>query len=79
MPPAAFEPTISAGEQPQIHALDRAATVTGHTERYKLTINTSVDCYHGLNCLLHTTISAATAVLQHVMCQPPTPDVHKQG
>ena len=29
MPPVGFEPTISAGELPQIHALDRAATGTG--------------------------------------------------
>jgi len=25
-----FEPTISADERPQTHALDRAATVTGY-------------------------------------------------
>ena len=29
MPPVGFEPTISAGERPQIYALDRAATGTG--------------------------------------------------
>ena len=29
MPPAGFEPTISAGERPQTHVLDRAATGTG--------------------------------------------------
>ena len=29
MPPPGFEPTISAGEQPQPHALHRAATATG--------------------------------------------------
>jgi hypothetical protein len=29
MPPVGFEHTISAGEQPQIYALDRAATGTG--------------------------------------------------
>jgi len=29
MPPVCFEPTISAGEWPQTHALDRAATGTG--------------------------------------------------
>ena len=29
MSPVAFEPTISAGERPQIYALDRAATGTG--------------------------------------------------
>ena len=29
MPPAGFEPTVSAGERPQTHALDRAATGSG--------------------------------------------------
>ena len=29
MPPVGFEPTISAGQRPQTHALDRAATGTG--------------------------------------------------
>jgi len=29
MPPAGFEPTISAGVRPQIYVLDRAATGTG--------------------------------------------------
>ena len=29
MPPVEFEPTISAGERPQTHALDRAAAGTG--------------------------------------------------
>ena len=29
MPPVGFEPTISAGEQLQTYALDRAATGTG--------------------------------------------------
>ena len=29
MPPVGFEPTISAGEQPQTYALNRAATGTG--------------------------------------------------
>jgi len=28
-PPVVFEPTISAGERPQIYALDRAATGAG--------------------------------------------------
>ena len=32
MPPVGFEPTISAGKRPQTHALDRAATGTGHRE-----------------------------------------------
>ena len=30
MPPVGFEPTISAGKQPQTYALDRAATGTGY-------------------------------------------------
>ena len=29
MPPAGFEPTVSAGERPQTYALDRAAIGTG--------------------------------------------------
>jgi len=29
MPPVGFEPTISAGERPQTHVLDPAATETG--------------------------------------------------
>jgi hypothetical protein len=29
MPPVGFEPTISAGERPQIYALDRSSTVIG--------------------------------------------------
>ena len=29
MPPVGFEPTLSAGERPQTHAFDRAATGTG--------------------------------------------------
>ena len=32
MPPAGFEPTISAGERPQTYALDRAATGTGELD-----------------------------------------------
>ena len=34
MPPARFEPTISAGERPQTHALDRVATGTGTVIKY---------------------------------------------
>ena len=34
MPPVGFEPTISAGERPQTHALHRAATGTGITQDY---------------------------------------------
>jgi hypothetical protein len=34
MSPAGFEPTISAGERPQTHALHRAATEIGYTILY---------------------------------------------
>ena len=43
MPPVGFEPTISAGEQPQTHALDRAATETG-----KMCRNSVWKCIMGL-------------------------------
>jgi hypothetical protein len=33
MPPVEFEPTISASERPQTHALDRAATGIGFDPR----------------------------------------------
>jgi hypothetical protein len=36
MPPVGFEPTISAGEQPQTHALDCAATGIVQQELYFL-------------------------------------------
>ena len=38
MPPAGFEPTISAGERPQTHSLDCAATGTGTNEICSLLI-----------------------------------------
>jgi hypothetical protein len=34
MPPVVFEPTIPAGERPQTHALDRAATRIGAGNYY---------------------------------------------
>jgi hypothetical protein len=34
MPPAGFEPTIPVSEQPQTHALDRAATGIGGMRIY---------------------------------------------
>ena len=36
MPPAGFEPTISTGERPQTHALNRVATGTDRTSFTKL-------------------------------------------
>jgi hypothetical protein len=35
MPPAGFEPKISAGERPQTYALDRAVTGTGDRMPYR--------------------------------------------
>jgi len=40
MTPAGFEPTISAGEQPQTFALDRAASGTGHNCALEYDIST---------------------------------------
>ena len=39
MSPVGFEPTISEGERPQTHALDRAATGTGYIYSIILTAN----------------------------------------
>jgi len=39
MPPVGFELTISAGERPQTHALDRAATGTGFPNLYQVTVH----------------------------------------
>ena len=36
--PVGFEPTFSAGERPQTHALDRAATGIGHLATYNTNI-----------------------------------------
>jgi hypothetical protein len=51
MPPAGFEPTISAGERPQTYALDRGATTTG---RYLYIIynNINVDQFNQLKVLI---------------------------
>jgi len=38
MPPAEFQPTISAGERPQTYALDRAATGTGISKYVRILI-----------------------------------------
>ena len=39
MPPEGFEPTISAGEVPQTHGLDRAATGTGFNKQKLIIFN----------------------------------------
>jgi len=48
MPPAGFEPTISAGERPQTYALDRAVTGTGCAIIYKdkVVVTTNVGYNH---------------------------------
>ena len=38
MTPVGFEPIISAGEQPQTHALDRAGTGSGGLQLYYLNL-----------------------------------------
>jgi len=38
MTPVGFEPTISAGERPQTHALDRAATGIGNNYIIKVNL-----------------------------------------
>ena len=38
MSPMGFEPTISAGEQPQTYALDRAAIGTGDVRNFGLNL-----------------------------------------
>ena len=45
MPLAGFEPTISVGERPQIYALDRAATGTGHD------YNIIIEYYNTYHCV----------------------------
>ena len=44
--PVGFEPMISAGEQPQTYALDRAATGTGKTYNYIDTIQCKIYIYN---------------------------------
>ena len=38
-PPVGFEPPVSAGELPQTHALDRAATGIGYDRKYQIQIS----------------------------------------
>jgi hypothetical protein len=45
MPPAVFEPTILACEEPQTHALDRAVTGTSYTD---------IVCKSSLQCKYYT-------------------------
>ena len=58
MPPGGFEPTISAGERSQTHALDRAATGTGTGVTLPCIIRVKLLTYLSLRA------SAATALCQ---------------
>ena len=62
MPPAGFEPTISAGEWAQAHALDRAATLIGDMiyaetklsiRNYENRSKTSLQYNHFCLCYFH--------------------------
>ena len=54
MPPARFEPTISAGERPQTYALDRDATGTGMKLYEAVTINSTLDTMSSLQTAKYT-------------------------
>ena len=49
MPPVGFEPTISAGERPQMYALDRAATGTDDNALWWFNIAGNNNTYFGLH------------------------------
>ena len=49
MPPVGFEPTISAGEQPQTYALDCAATGTGMMMMMMMIIIIIMYCNNNFN------------------------------
>ena len=57
MPAEGFEPTISAGERPQTHSLDRAATGTGMKE-----LNFKIFCYLMLVKVLISAVEREWAV-----------------
>jgi len=50
MPPAGFEPAISASEWPQSHPLDRSATGNGQIDAY--TIHTPMTLRHSEHCMI---------------------------
>jgi len=58
MPPAGFEPTISAGEQPQTYVLDRAATgidilcttMFKIQQKYRFTYKRNIEMYSLNHC-----------------------------
>jgi hypothetical protein len=52
MHPAEFEPTIPAGERPQTHALDRAATGTGTNVHRNISIYVQIGLRCGFNICL---------------------------
>ena len=64
MPPVGFEPTISAGERPQTHALDRAATGTGTL------LVLFVVCFPGVathcGCIFHSPVAGFSLLVFEV-------------
>jgi hypothetical protein len=46
MPLRGFEPTIPAGDRPQTHTLDRAATEVGDRNTYLIEVMISRFCSH---------------------------------
>ena len=67
MPPVGFEPTISAGERPQIYALDRGATGTGimsltHKQNAHIQYNTRLYPYMFRRFLRHLQVEFCTLI-----------------
>ena len=60
MPPVGFEPTISAGERPQTHALDRAATGIGTAYISSALISKA---YLDTEWHLRSTVTAVTSIV----------------
>ena len=65
MPPVGFELTISAGERPQIYALDRAATGTDneHVVRQKNTLKVRLEVCTAINMKITLFCSATPCSL----------------
>jgi len=67
MPPVGFEPSLSADERPQTHALDRAATGTVITHTHTHThIHTHTHTYIYVYVCVYTYTHTYTLVPQHV-------------
>jgi len=70
MPLPGFEPTISVFERPQTHALDRAATGTGHV-LLRFIINPSTrNIFYRKNCSYTDKGGHSPALLQGSVSEP---------